>query len=106
MHTAQEAFSFGLANRIVPKGKALETALALGEMLSNFPQSTMLADRRSAREQWCFSEKTALDKEFKWGHAVLGDAVRGAKQFADGGEGRGGSFDSFKHKHKQGESKL
>ncbi len=92
---AQEALSIGLANRVVPKGKSLEAATEIAEMLCNFPNATMLADRQSAIEQWSLSETDALNNEYELGHLVLDDAAQGAKRFASG-LGRGGSFDSFK----------
>ncbi|KXS93731.1 hypothetical protein AC579_2179 [Pseudocercospora musae] len=44
---AEEALRMGLANRIVPKGKALEEALVLAESLLKFPQLCMNLDRNS-----------------------------------------------------------
>ena len=64
---AQEALSIGLANRVVPKGKSLEAATEIAEMLCNFPNATMLADRQSAIEQWSLSETDALNNEYEPG---------------------------------------
>ena len=38
----------GLANRVVPKGRALEEALKLANQIAAFPQACLNADRRSA----------------------------------------------------------
>ena len=38
----------GLANRVVPKGKALEEALKLAKQIAAFPQACLNTDRRSA----------------------------------------------------------
>jgi hypothetical protein len=43
-----EALRMGLANRVVPKGRAREAATELALQLSKFPQQTMLADRINA----------------------------------------------------------
>ncbi|KAG8009379.1 Programmed cell death protein 6, partial [Nibea albiflora] len=45
---AQEALAYGLANRVVPDGQALHTALQLAEQISSFPQMCLRADRSSA----------------------------------------------------------
>lgn len=45
--TATEALSMGLANRVVPKGKALEEAEKIANQLLGFPQECMNVDRRS-----------------------------------------------------------
>src|SRR5919107_2169064 len=50
MVPVDEAHGMGLVNEVVPKGTALERALALADALASFPQETMLADRRSAIE--------------------------------------------------------
>lgn len=44
----QEALQFGLANRLVPTGKAVESALELARSLTKFPQKTMRSDRMAA----------------------------------------------------------
>ena len=91
---ANEALSFGLANRVVPKGKAREEAEKLAMTLCNFPQPTMLSDRRSAIEQWGLSATNAMQNEFVHGSSVMKESLKGAKKFA-GGAGRGGSFEAF-----------
>ncbi len=90
---AQEAKIMGLANRIVPDGKSLETALEIAEQLAAFPQKCMLSDRQSAYEQWNMSFTEALINENKLGRAVMasGETLAGATRFASG-KGRGGSF--------------
>ncbi|WP_329049719.1 crotonase/enoyl-CoA hydratase family protein [Amycolatopsis sp. NBC_01488] len=91
---AAEAFSIGLANRLVPAGEAVSAAQELARQIAAFPQACLRGDRLSALEQWGQSEEDALATEFRaaMGAGVLAsEAVDGAARFA-GGEGRHGSF--------------
>lgn len=88
---AQEALRIGLANRVVPRGAALEAAVALARQLAGFPQATMLADRLSAYEQWGKPLPEALHGEWERGKARIADGLEGAARFASG-EGRHGRF--------------
>lgn len=45
---AAEAFQMGLANRVVPCGKALEATLALARELCELPQGAMRTDKQAA----------------------------------------------------------
>lgn len=91
---AQEAYAMGLANRVVPKGKALEEATKLAESLLEFPQACMNTDRAS-----CYysvynatSFEDALRNEFENGSQVIqSESVQGATRFSKGA-GRHGSF--------------
>ena len=90
-----EALEFGLANRLVPKGTALEAAVALAGELTRFPQLCMQADRMSAIRQWGLSIEDALRYEGREGVAPLEREARdGAGRFA-GGKGRSGTFDDI-----------
>ena len=88
---AAEALQMGLANRVVPRGGALEAAVALAESLVKFPQGTMRADRMSAYRQWDLPLPEALHQEWERGKHCIGDGLQGAARFA-GGEGRHGKF--------------
>ena len=90
---AHEAHAMGLANRVVPKGEALNAALELARQLSSFPQLCLRNDRRSALEQWSLDWDEAAAFEVKVGMETLrsGSAVEGATRFASG-QGRGGAF--------------
>lgn len=90
---AQEALAIGLANRVVPKGEALNAALELARQLSAFPQLCMRNDRLSALEQWSLDWDEATAYEVKVGMETLrtGSAVEGATRFASG-QGRSGAF--------------
>jgi len=86
-----EALAMGLCNRVVPKGTALEAAVALAEQLAGFPQQTMLADRASAYAQWDMDLPHALHQEWERGKACIASGLEGAGRFA-AGAGRHGKF--------------
>lgn len=89
---ADEALSFGLANRVVAKGEALSAAQWLAGEIALFPQLCMNTDRMSAYAQWDHDLAEALRNEGREGTKPLrAEAVKGAKRFAEG-EGRGGAF--------------
>ncbi|XP_022091228.1 uncharacterized protein LOC110979588 isoform X1 [Acanthaster planci] len=93
---AEEALSFGLVNRVVPDGQALEHAITLAEQIASFPQGCVQADRLSAYHSMYDSKSfnDALKFEFNTGSEVLStESVPGATRFAEG-EGRGGSFET------------
>jgi enoyl-CoA hydratase len=86
---ADEALAMGLLTETVAPGKHLERALEMAEGLAQFPQETMLADRRAALEGFGLSLEEGLVREAEIGGAVSGVGVKGAARFA-AGEGRGG----------------
>jgi enoyl-CoA hydratase len=90
---AREALSWGLANRVVPEGKAREEAERLALEISSFPPVCMRGDRASAIGQFGRAVEAAMSEELQHGiRAVLsGETVQGALRFA-GGAGRHGSF--------------
>jgi enoyl-CoA hydratase len=89
---AREAFDWGLANRLVPAGRALAEAKALAEQVAKFPQVCMRSDRRSSYEQWHLAEHAALTNEARLGMpAIQSETQKGAARFASG-KGRGGDF--------------
>jgi enoyl-CoA hydratase/carnithine racemase len=95
---AQEALSFGLANRVVEKGTALEEATKLARSLLQFPQKCMRADLQSAKHGAYDADSIheALKFEHEHGSRVLEEeSVHGAARFSKG-EGRSGSFDLSK----------
>ena len=91
--SGQEALAMGLANRLVPEGKALEAALALAGDLARFPQQCLRSDRLSSYEQWSLSQEDALRNETRRGLEVIrsGEAQTGARRFVEG-HGRHGSM--------------
>ncbi|MBI4609938.1 MAG: crotonase/enoyl-CoA hydratase family protein [Candidatus Rokubacteria bacterium] len=94
---AAEALSWGLANRVVPKGQARAEAQKLAREIAGFPQLCLRTDRMSAYRQWDFSLEEALKFESHEGQRPLAqEAVEGARRFA-AGAGRGGSFEDISH---------
>jgi enoyl-CoA hydratase len=87
---AREALAMGLLTEVVPAGEHLTRALEMAEGLAQFPQETMLADRRAAIEGLGLPIADGLALEARAGDRVFADAVAGAARFA-GGEGRGGA---------------
>lgn len=87
----------GLANRVVPKGKAFEEALAIAKQLLQFPQACMLADRASAYYS-AYNAKSfedAMSNEFDNGvEVVSSEGIQGASRFSSG-TGRGGSYEKL-----------
>ena len=89
---SDEALQFGLANRVVAEGTALEAAQDLAKQISKFPQTCMRGDRLSAYQQFDLSLGDALQNEFKHGLAAIREETRaGAVRFSDGA-GRHGDF--------------
>lgn len=90
--SADEALSMGLANRVVPPGKARQEAEALARTIAAFPPICMLADRQSACEQFDLSLNDAISNELKHGmRAINAESFAGATRFANG-MGRHGKF--------------
>ncbi len=90
--TAAEALSFGLANRVVPRGESRAAAEALAREIAAFPQTCLRSDRRSAHEQLDLDLPAALQNEFRHGQRALQEgALDGAARFAQGA-GRHGKF--------------
>jgi enoyl-CoA hydratase len=91
--SGDEARMMGLANRIVPKGHALEAAKELARQLAAFPQRCLRSDRMSAYEQWSMPLGEALNNEYHHGIETIrsGETREGAARFA-AGEGRHGAF--------------
>jgi enoyl-CoA hydratase len=87
---AAEAYAIGLANRVVPKGRARERAEELGAQLAKLPQQCMRSDRLSALAQWGMSEADAIDYEFASISRVATEAMEGSQRFA-AGAGRHGA---------------
>jgi enoyl-CoA hydratase len=92
--SGEEARASGLANRLVPKGRALPEAVALAKELARLPQRCLRSDRRSAYEQWDLPLDEALRHETRLGLEVIrsGETQEGARRFA-AGAGRHGARD-------------
>jgi enoyl-CoA hydratase len=81
-----EARQMGLANRIVPRGRALAEARALARELAALPQRCLRSDRLSSLEQWSLDWPAATVNEFRRGMSVIqsGETLAGAARFAAG----------------------
>lgn len=89
---AEEALLFGLANKVVPAGTAIEAAVEYARALSQFPQLCMRTDRAAVYRQWAMTETDALLTESREGlRPVQQESTEGATKFKDGA-GRRGSF--------------
>ncbi|MCX5195416.1 crotonase/enoyl-CoA hydratase family protein [Streptomyces sp. NBC_00249] len=91
---AAEAYEMGLANRLVPPGRARHEAEELARQIAGFPQLCLRHDRLSVLEQHGLGEPEALAAEFRHGTVPLGagETQSGADRFA-AGAGRHGSFE-------------
>jgi enoyl-CoA hydratase len=87
---AEEALRIGLVNEVVPPGRHLERALELAEKLAEFPQETMLADRRAALDGAGLTFEEGLELERRLGVPMSAIGAQGAARFA-AGEGRHGA---------------
>ncbi|MDA1098991.1 MAG: crotonase/enoyl-CoA hydratase family protein [Proteobacteria bacterium] len=89
---AAEAHAIGLANRLVPAGRALAAANELAREIAKFPQRCMQVDRRSSYRQWSMDIPDALVNEGRGGQDLDADEIQaGAARFA-AGKGRSGDF--------------
>nr|XP_033790619.1 mevalonyl-coenzyme A hydratase sidH-like isoform X2 [Geotrypetes seraphini] len=92
--SAQEAYEFGIANRVVQDGQALHHAIELAKEISSFPQRCMNLDRASAYystfEAHSFIEAMQYETENSI-QAVMEESVPGARRFKSG-EGRSVKF--------------
>jgi enoyl-CoA hydratase len=89
---AAEALSWGLADRVVARGRARAEAEALAGDIARHPQRCMRSDRQSAHEQWALPLAAAIANELALGAATMasGETLEGATRFS-GGAGRHGA---------------
>jgi len=93
--TADEALSWGLANRVVPNGQSKEEAEKLAKKIAEFPQTCMRNDRLSTYQQFGMDLVDAMTNEFNLGIKTLesGEYLEGSKAFCQG-KGKHGSFNN------------
>ena len=91
--TAEEAFQWGLANKIVDVGQSRPEAEKLAREIAKFPQTCLREDRLSAYEALGMSPSEGLDNEYLHGMKTIdsGETLAGAGRFQKG-EGRHGKF--------------
>ena len=84
--TAQEALSMGLANRVVPTGRAREEAEALAEQISRWPQTCMRNDRMAMLAGLSLPFDQAMENEFMMGMETIrsGETLNGAARYTAG----------------------
>jgi len=68
-----EAYAWGLANRLDEPGEALAGARALAAQLAKLPQLCLRSDRRSMYDQWTLPLDEALRHETELGLQVIRD---------------------------------
>src|SRR5258708_9738904 len=69
--SGDEALRIGLANRLVPTGEALSSAVELAGQIASRPQAPLRSDRRASYEQWSLGLEEALAREYRHGMATL-----------------------------------
>lgn len=84
--SGEEALRMGLANRLVPPGRALPEAIALAREVASRPQAALRHDRLSSYEQWSLALEDALLGEFHHGVAAIetGELRGGLERYATG----------------------
>ena len=84
--SGDEALRMGIANRLVPPGRALDEAIALARDIASHPQAALRSDRRSSYEQWALSLDEALAGEYRHGMSTLetGELFGGLERYASG----------------------
>ena len=90
--SGDEALAFGLVNRMVEPGGALDAAVALAHELAALPQACLRSDRASVYEAWDLPVAEALRAEHRHGLTTLlsGETLAGVAKFVNGA-GRHGS---------------
>ncbi len=91
--TADEAYAWGLANRIVEDGTSRDEAEKLGRKIAKFPKFCMRNDRLSTYNQFGLNLDDAMSNEFEYGLNTLeqGEFLKGSKEFSQG-KGKHGTF--------------
>lgn len=83
--SAQEAYRIGLANEVVPKGKALARAKELAHQICKLPQGALRTDKQAALMGYGRPLEEGLRIEAEVGQTVLEsfDIVEGASAFVE-----------------------
>lgn len=91
--SAQEAFAWGLANKVVKDGTSREEAEKLANEIAQFPQACLRYDRLSTSDQFGLELTQAMKNEFDYGLKTLerGEFLEGSKEFTQG-KGKHGKF--------------
>jgi enoyl-CoA hydratase len=89
---AEEALAMGLANRVVPDGRARAEAEKIAQEIARFPQLCLKVDRQSAYAGWDADLGRALRAEAIAGEAPVREGAQGGAARFAGGRGRSGDF--------------
>jgi enoyl-CoA hydratase len=90
--TAEESYRIGLAEKVVPHGKAREAAEAMAQEIARFPQECMRSDRLSVYRAHGKTVRQGLESEWATSAGIVkAEGIRGATRFAEG-KGRHGDF--------------
>lgn len=84
---AQEAYSIGLANRVVEEGTHLNAAVEIAKQIASFPQETVRSDRAAVLGGFEFA--SGLDLERRLGIDVLTTAAEGAAAYRESRRNKG-----------------
>lgn len=92
--SANEAYQWGLANRIVEDGQSKLEAENLAREIAKFPQTCMRNDRLSSLQQFSMTIEKAMENEFNLGLNTLesGEYLEGSSDFVQG-RGKHGKFE-------------
>ena len=93
---AEEAYAWGLANRLVDDGQSRIEAEKLAREIAAFPQNCMRNDRLSVYSQMGLTIDDAMLNEFEFGLKTLesGEYLEGSKTFKEG-KGKHGNFNNI-----------
>lgn len=80
---ADEAYDWGLVNRVVEPGKSVAEATTMAETIAGFPQKTVRTDRRAVYEGLGVPLDRGLAIESWWGTHALETGRKGARRFSD-----------------------
>src|SRR4051812_40279857 len=83
---AEEALRIGLANEVVPEGKALERALELAHQIAELPQGAIRSDKETMVRNVgrTYEEQLRQEAELAWSMFQRKDSMRdGAKAFRE-----------------------
>jgi enoyl-CoA hydratase len=83
---AEEALRIGLANEVVPKGKALERALELAHQIAELPQGAIRSDKETMVRNVgrTYEEQLRQEAELAWSMFTRKDSMRdGARAFRE-----------------------
>ena len=93
--TAEEAYRIGLAEKVVPHGRARAAAEAMAEEIARFPQACVRADRLSVYRAQGLSVGAGLESEWATSSGIVkAEGIAGAQRFA-AGRGRHGDFEDI-----------